>query len=603
MFLKKCTGTEINDVYFGTRRSREFCFGYYQRKSQREMRKVMEHIFQKDLELFEYVFVFVFFLNNNKFLSGKKKYCKYNKMASNESKCSELAHLAICTPKNCNNGFPPPPIFGVKQLCASDCSISLIEERGRVRIRTNQDLGNVLFVSTEGNNNTAEIGNLHCPYRTIEAAEMDALSGSTVYVFPGTYDPPGNVLGKDGIKVYSVPGVVVNIPLDGDLITDLGRLNSTGTTGINYQWLGHATIMGLSIEPASHQRIIGIFENGTEMIFEVDKVIDLSPNTSNGFVPEAHGIVLNVNSDNLDPTNDPENKCIVRFKEWINHDPRVSTATRIFRVPFTANGQGTLIVTGDLVTSISRISTTEDAGQLYLTLQKVIVESRDPSDGTFVARNFSRSFIDVKQVLATTVASNSPVIEVGEDPFGQAHMEFTGNIVATNWGATDGSSLLRDHSVVEIGGATLVFRGSISLTRQPVILAVGIPIFRARAGAGGVRSLLDLTGTFCHNGDSTGASRVEDVGVGIIGALPIQNPDGIDVILRDTIWRVPATNAAFYNDIAISPTIQMYPLQPTFVTPSTAFPTGGIGNIFNLTGAVYGSVVFGSSLDMPTACL
>lgn len=184
------------------------------------------------------------------------------------------------------------------------------------------------------------------------------------------------------MKVYAAPGVVVNIPTDGDLITDVGK------GSIKYQWLGHATIVGESTEPASHQRIIGIFENGTNVIFEVVEVFDLSSNTTNGFVPGAHGSILNGNSDSVstDPTINPVNSCIVRFKRWINHDPDVSATTRIFRVPFSVNGQGTLSVTGDLVTSISRVATAEDLGTLHLNLKDVRVESRDPNDGTFVGR-------------------------------------------------------------------------------------------------------------------------------------------------------------------------------------------------------------------------
>ena len=102
---------------------------------------------------------------------------------------------------------------------------------------------------------------------------------------------------------------------------------------IDYQWLGHATILGESTEPAAHRRIIGIFANSTNVIFEVDEVLDLSPNVTNGFVPEAHGIIWNGHSDSIstDPVINPINSCVVRFKKW--------TKSRSGRVNRNANFQ------------------------------------------------------------------------------------------------------------------------------------------------------------------------------------------------------------------------------------------------------------------------
>ena len=182
-------------------------------------------------------------------------------------------------------------------------------------------------------------------------------------------------------------------------------------------------------------------------------------------------------------------------------------------------------------------------------------------------------------------------------------MEFTGNIVASNWEAVDGTPLLRDHGVVEIGVATLVFRGTISLTRNPAFVASGIPMYRPRRGlpfpAG--RSFLDLTGTFCHNGDGT-ASLPEDAGIGLITAGLSPNDTG--VILRDAMWRVPVGNAAFYSATA-GLDLDLYAMQRIFIVPSTTVATGGVGmaDVVNVNVTTNGIASADYAIvDMPTAC-
>lgn len=128
-------------------------------------------------------------------------------------------------------------------------------------------------------------------------------------------------------------------------------------------------------------------------------------------------------------------------------------------------------------------------------------------------------------------------------------------------------------------------------------------MFRPRRGLPfpGGRSLLDLTDTFCHNGDGT-ASLPEDLGIGMITAG--LSPNDTDVILRDTIWRVQTGNAAFYS-AATGLDLDLYAMQRIFIVPSTAVATGGAGmadivNVNFTTNAIASADY--AIVDMPTAC-
>ena len=68
---------------------------------------------------------------------------------------------------------------------------------------------NTLVVSENGNNATAQRNNWNKEYLTIEAALVDAVSGDTILVFPGTYTYVSN-LAKDGITIICFGNVVIN---------------------------------------------------------------------------------------------------------------------------------------------------------------------------------------------------------------------------------------------------------------------------------------------------------------------------------------------------------------------------------------------------------
>jgi len=58
-----------------------------------------------------------------------------------------------------------------------------------------------LYVAPWGNNSFPGVGGIYRPYATIEAAVAAAVSGNTIYVFSGTYNPVSN-LWKNGVNFY-----------------------------------------------------------------------------------------------------------------------------------------------------------------------------------------------------------------------------------------------------------------------------------------------------------------------------------------------------------------------------------------------------------------
>jgi len=84
-----------------------------------------------------------------------------------------------------------------------------------------------LFVSKNGNDSTAVIGNSLRPYLTITAAKAAASTGNLIYVNPGTYDEK-NLL-KNGVNYYFSPGSIVLYTgsVDGAIFDD----SSTGSSG------------------------------------------------------------------------------------------------------------------------------------------------------------------------------------------------------------------------------------------------------------------------------------------------------------------------------------------------------------------------------------
>ena len=69
--------------------------------------------------------------------------------------------------------------------------------------------GNILFVSPDGDNSTAEKGVLARPYKDLEAAEAQAIAGDLIYVFPGNY-AVSSYLGTTGVDWHFLQGAVIS---------------------------------------------------------------------------------------------------------------------------------------------------------------------------------------------------------------------------------------------------------------------------------------------------------------------------------------------------------------------------------------------------------
>ena len=116
----------------------------------------------------------------------------------------------------------------------------------------NTNLGNILYVSENGDDSSAQKGNLHKPWRNLYSAKSASTSGDTVYVLPGTwtYDNSslfynGQVdtlvnLWKDGVTYYFSPNTKIELINIGGVASDSMYLFSPkGTTGETCTVLGH----------------------------------------------------------------------------------------------------------------------------------------------------------------------------------------------------------------------------------------------------------------------------------------------------------------------------------------------------------------------------
>lgn len=122
--------------------------------------------------------------------------------------------------------------------------------------------GKVLYVSTEGDDSTAEVGNLAKPWRNIYSAKSASTSGDTVYILPGTWtydnrNSAGNPfngqvdtlvnLWKNGITYYFMPGskiVFYNQTVSGQIMYLFNPVNVSGETCTvlgSLEWEGNST--------------------------------------------------------------------------------------------------------------------------------------------------------------------------------------------------------------------------------------------------------------------------------------------------------------------------------------------------------------------------
>ena len=77
-------------------------------------------------------------------------------------------------------------------------------------INTGTNLTQSIFVSPSGNNDTAIVGDLQLPFKTILSATASANIGDTIIVYPGTYPSESANIIKDGVNYYFYPGATVH---------------------------------------------------------------------------------------------------------------------------------------------------------------------------------------------------------------------------------------------------------------------------------------------------------------------------------------------------------------------------------------------------------
>jgi hypothetical protein len=76
-------------------------------------------------------------------------------------------------------------------------------------ISSGTNLTQSIFVTQNGNDTTAVVGNMSKPFATLESASQAATIGSTIFVYPGTYTPTEN-LAREGANYYFSPGTTVS---------------------------------------------------------------------------------------------------------------------------------------------------------------------------------------------------------------------------------------------------------------------------------------------------------------------------------------------------------------------------------------------------------
>ena len=122
------------------------------------------------------------------------------------------------------------------------------------------DLGNILFVSPNGNNTTGTKGRIDLPYSTILAAQTDASAGDTIFVFPGSYS--ATLLGKDGVNYYFSPGTEVSQPS----ASPNAFIFSDGALGISFNVYGSGNFTN------SNSGIVGLSGDNSSVFFQANKI-------------------------------------------------------------------------------------------------------------------------------------------------------------------------------------------------------------------------------------------------------------------------------------------------------------------------------------------
>lgn len=175
------------------------------------------------------------------------------------------------------------------------------------------NISEVYFVTPSGDDGTAEAGNLHKPYQTIEGARAAAVaagdtSGSLINVLPGEYTEgtlttnyigsfyfhPGSIIsGSSGVKMFDVDSDPLNVYGYGDFYS-IGPFIEMSTSGIGY-------FECLKVTQDSNNTFC--FQNGTtELTFKANEVVFNSVMSAAGFTPRGTSL-LTVDINELDSTN------------------------------------------------------------------------------------------------------------------------------------------------------------------------------------------------------------------------------------------------------------------------------------------------------------
>lgn len=122
---------------------------------------------------------------------------------------------------------------------------------------------NAVYVAANGVDATGARNNLAKPFLTLEAAKAVALSGDTIYVYPGTYTittTETNGVAKSGVNYVFAPGCIINKSSAGDMFNDNGfalpcnvfgygsAFSKTGSSGVIYrQYIANAIFQATTV--------------------------------------------------------------------------------------------------------------------------------------------------------------------------------------------------------------------------------------------------------------------------------------------------------------------------------------------------------------------
>ena len=91
-----------------------------------------------------------------------------------------------------------------------------------------------IFVTQNGNDVTGTIGDITKPFATLKSASLAATTGSTIFVYPGTYTVEANYnLAKPGLDYYFYPNTTVSKSTAGDMF-DISGFTDKGFNVFGY---------------------------------------------------------------------------------------------------------------------------------------------------------------------------------------------------------------------------------------------------------------------------------------------------------------------------------------------------------------------------------